>query len=109
MYYRLTDRTVTPPNGFIVRLKAGNERVERQWWDFVSAVRGFIQIAAANPSLGLPTNPEQAAQIVDVQNAERVARMAGASSYVVAVAGDLPVLARTSVAPNVKTCCGAKR
>ena len=107
MYYRLKDRTVCPPNGFICRIPVVN--VEARTWDFNSAVDWYVKFAAANPTLGLTADRDAAAVIVDQQNARRVARIPGASSYIVQVEGEMLPAAKTSTAPSVKSCCGLKR
>jgi hypothetical protein len=107
MYYRLADRTQCVPNGFIVRIK--QVRAEARFWDFNSAVNWYVNFAQANPNLGLPTDWNEAAVVVDLQNAARVAAMWGTAAYVVAMEGDAPIAVNASLAPSVKTCCGAKK
>lgn len=106
MYYKLASRTTTPPAGFIIRIR--RLKYEKQYWDFNSAVNGYVQIASANPGLGLSTEWSAVAEIVDIQNAARVARIAGASGYVVQVEGSVPEEAICSTRPGLKKCCGLK-
>jgi hypothetical protein len=106
MAYRLKNRNECPPNGFIVRIPIVD--VERQFWDFGSAVSFYVNFAEANPQLGLTTSRPEAEVVVDQQNAYRVSFIAGAESYVVQVAGDMMQQAKTSPAPSTKKCCGMK-
>ena len=107
MLYKLKDRSVTPPNGFLVRIKKA--KLEKQLWDFGSAVQWYVNFSTANPQLNLTTNPEIAGEIIDQQNAARVARIAGAEEYVRQVDGEVLSEAIASTAPAPKTCCGSKK
>ena len=100
-----------PPNGFILRFR--KLKAEQQFWSFTAAVAGYTSVAVANPRLGLPTDPVTVGNIVDEQNAARVALIPGASSYVVQVEGD-PVPQNVNVNLQAdtkigKTCCGGGR
>jgi len=106
MYYKMSSRVAVPPAGWIVRIR--RLKYEKQYWDFNSAVNGYIQIAEANPALRLSTDWNTVADIVDIQNAARVARIGGAQNYVVLVEGSVPEEAICSTRPGLKKCCGLK-
>lgn len=107
MLFKLKDRSVMPPNGIIVRIKKA--KLEKQFWDFNQAVQWYVGFSSANPQLGLTTDPSTAAEIIDQQNAARVARIDGAGEYVRQVDGAVIQEAIASTAPAPKTCCGAKK
>ena len=108
MKYRLKNRQTVPPNGFIVRFR--KLKAEQQYWSFNAAVSGYIEVANANPKLGLPTDAGVVADIVDEQNAARVALIPGAVSYIVQVDGrPVPENVNVNLRADVKagkTCCG---
>ena len=108
MTYRLTNRQNCPPNGFIVRVKGLVPKVERTYWSFYEAVNFYQKFSMANPQLGLPQEWTDCETVVDEQNARRVARMPGASSYVVEVDTLPNQFAKVSTAPSVKKCCGMR-
>ena len=107
MKFRLKNRYTTPPNGYILRMR--KQKTELQFWDFNSAVQAYQKVAMANPRLGLPSDANIVATIVDEQNAARVALIPGGMAYVQEIEGD-PLSENVGVNPraDIKRCCGDK-
>ena len=77
---RLKSRRECPPGGFIVSIAAINQ--SRPFWSFGEAVEWFTGVAVNNPTLKLPTNPDDIANYIDQQNALRCLGIPGADAYV---------------------------
>ena len=81
MSLHLKSRRACPPSGFIFR--QNQTGWELQNWDFEQLCMELQKHRLANPSLKLPTDLDSIREEVDVTNANRVAAIPNADSYVV--------------------------
>jgi hypothetical protein len=108
MTFRLKNRHECPPNGFIVRVKQLD--VERQFWSFGEAVHFYSRLAESNPQLGLPSDLNKAAELIDEMNATRCASIPNADHFYTSIdhIPSAPLATDVSMAPTMKQCCGRK-
>jgi hypothetical protein len=97
---KLKSRVTTPPNGFIFSLPQIGI-INNQSWSFGDMVKKFIDIAVANPRLNLPTDSAVVSNLLDAQNAARVAQIKGAEMY---LSDDSPAPVAFTLPPTCAVC-----